>query len=195
MRKLPLFLLAVSSPLAMMASTRPALAQEKGRFVIDALAAPELGGLGFGYYFTDRISLRPSLGFGHSSLEGTFYTVGGSLRYYLRPQRRLAPYVEAHAAYVHNQVVPLDASDPSRGYEVEAHGARLGLGAGLRYGLNRRFALFSEARLTHSTTPRAFDSNYGDWGRVRLGDQDHFELGLGVTFTLNPRSSTRPTLK
>ena len=194
MTKIPLVLLAVSVPLVLAASSRSALAQEKGRFVIDALAAPEPG-LGFGYYFTDRLSLSPTLGFGHSSLNGTFYTVGGSLRYYLRPQHRLAPYAEVEAAYVHNQAVPVDASDPSQGFDIESHGARLGLGAGLRYGLNRRLALFGEARLTHATTPVAFGSGTGDWGRIRLSDQDNIVFGLGVTFTLNPRSSTRATLK
>lgn len=191
MSKIPLFLLAVSSPLAMVASASPAPAPQKGRWVIDLLAAPDAGGLALGYYITDHLSFRPSLGFGHSSITGTFYTIGGSVRYDLGPQRRLVPYLQGQAAYVHNQGVPVDPADPSQGLDVYTHGARFGFGAGLRYRLNRRFALFSEARLTHSTTPDAFYSSFNDWGRFRLSDHDHFEIGLGLTITLNP-SSPKP---
>ena len=47
---------------------------------------------------------------------------------------------------------------PSQGFDIEPHGARLGLGAGLRYGLNRRLALFGEAGVTHATDSLAFGS-------------------------------------
>ena len=192
MRRIPLLFLVVAPLLVLAASARPALAQEKGRFVVDGFVAPEPG-LGFGYYVTDRLAVHPSIGFGHSSLSGTFYSVGGVLRFYLRPQHAVEPYVLAQADYLHNQAVPVDGSDRYQDVQIESHGARLGLGGGVRWGLNRRLALFSEARVVHSTSGRRFDSGTGDWGRVRLTDQGHLAFGVGMTFTLNPRRSASPT--
>jgi hypothetical protein len=184
MRKTALSLLAGLPLLAVAASTPPAFAQEHGALVVDGFAAPEAA-LGFGYYFTDRLSLRPSFGFAHSSSYGDSYWIGSSLRYYyFRPQLRLAPYVEAQAAYVHNQTVPRDAFDPSPGFEIRPHSARFGLGAGLRYRLGGRFALFTEARVTHSTCRYGLEPGSRDWGRIRLNDRDRAEFVLGITFTL-----------
>jgi len=173
MRRIPLLFLVVAPLLAVAASARPALAQEKGRFVVDGFVAPEPG-LGFGYYVTDRLAVHPSIGFGHSSLSGTFYSVGGVLRFYLRPQHAVEPYVLAQADYLHNQAVPVDDSDRYQDVQIESHGARLGLGGGVRWGTEPApGASSSEARVVHSTTGRRFRSGTGDSGSVRLNDQGH----------------------
>ena len=93
-----MLVLVIAPLLLVAASPRPALAQEKRRFVVDVFVAPEPE-LGFGYYVTDRLALHPSIAFGQSSLNGTFYSVGGVLRFYLRPQRALEPYLQAQAGH------------------------------------------------------------------------------------------------
>ncbi len=84
-----------------LAAASPALAQSnQGAFGLDAFVAPTTG-LGFSYYITDGLSLRPWLGLGYSDYSGFYANVGAQLRYEFRADSRLSPYLSATAQYSH----------------------------------------------------------------------------------------------
>src|SRR5512143_616534 len=80
----------------------PVFAQHnQGAFGLDAFVAPNTG-LGFSYYFTDGLSLRPFLGLGYSDYSGFYANVGAALTYeFARRDSRLSPYLSASAQYSH----------------------------------------------------------------------------------------------
>ena len=51
------------------------MAQERGSLTLDAMTTPGRH-IGFAYYVTDRLSVRPSLGVGYSAQYGTEINLG-----------------------------------------------------------------------------------------------------------------------
>ena len=166
--------------LALSTLTTSALAgEEKGSWAVDLEATPGQR-LGFAYYVSDKYSLRPSLGGGYSSLNGSFANLGLDLRFELRPQKRVTPYAMAGGVYMHNRA----SIDPTGRLPAirDPHAARLGAGLGLRTGLTDRLSIFAEGRVTRL----AFDDlvNITPAGRSPLEAQTRFQAGFGFTFRL-----------
>ena len=167
-----------------MAAASPALAQSnRGAFGLDAMVAPTTS-LGFAYYVTDGLSLRPWLGLGYSDYSGFYAHVGAQLRYELGAGRRLAPYLSATAQYSHYGNSSTTIMTPgSPGYPSLALASDLGqfgAGAGLRYRLSDSLALFTEGRVMYATSPMG---SYGTgWSTVGINDRTRVDAVLGLTY-------------
>jgi hypothetical protein len=166
------------------ATAVPALAQSnRGAFGLDAIVAPTTG-VGFSYYVTDGLSLRPWLGLGYSDYSGFYANVGAQLRYEFGAGD-LAPYLSAVAQYSHNGSVPVTtgASYGTARYEqisVASDFGQFGAGAGLRYRLSGSLALFAESRLMYATSPMG---SYGTgWSTLTVNDQTRVDAVLGLTY-------------
>jgi hypothetical protein len=96
-----------------LALASPALAQAtQGSFGLDAMVAPTTG-LGFAYYVTDGLSLRPWVGLGYSDYTGVYANVGAQLRWEIAADSRWSPYVSASALYSHNGAVSVTTTSPT----------------------------------------------------------------------------------
>lgn len=166
-----------------LALASPALAQSnRGAFGLDAMVAPT-SGLGFAYYVTDGLSLRPWLGLGYSDYEGFFASAGAQLRYEFAADGVLSPYLSATAQYTHNGAVPTTPAGSSgtaryQQLTVETNAGQFGGGAGLRYRLSSSLALFGEGRVMYTTFPTG---SYG-WSSVALDDNTRAEAVFGLTY-------------
>lgn len=158
----------------------PASAQQRGSFALDAMTTPGRH-FGAGYYLTDGLSLRPSLGFGWSEGYGSIFNLGVDARYELLTGSRLSPYVAGsynymRSPYLTDSIVGAVRNDPS-------NVARWGGGGGMRARINDRFSVFADARVMNSEVRNATGSFVGPQQVVEYGA--HFEGALGVTFLLN----------
>lgn len=170
----------------------PALAQgNQGSFGLDAMVAPTTG-LGFAYYVTDGLSLRPWVGLGYSDYGGVFANVGAQLRWEIAADRGWSPYVSATALYSHNGAVSVSTQnptgttgrpDPGSGYQpysVQSNAGQFGVGAGLRRRMSRSLALFAEARLMYMTYPMGTSST--GWSTTQISDNSRAEGVIGLTY-------------
>lgn len=158
----------------------PASAQHRGSFALDAMTTPGRH-FGAGYYLTDGLSLRPSLGFGWSEGYGSIFNLGVDARYEFPTGSRLSPYVAGsynymRSPYLTDSIVGVVRNDPS-------NVARWGGGGGMRARINDRFSVFADARVMNSEVRNATGSFVGPQQVVEYGA--HFEGALGVTFLLN----------
>jgi hypothetical protein len=166
-----------------LALASPALAQSnRGAFGLDAMVAPT-SGLGFAYYVTDGLSLRPWLGLGYSDYDGFYASAGAQLRYEFAADGALSPYLSATAQYTRNGAVPTTPAGSSgtaryQQLTVESNAGQFGAGAGLRYRLSGSLALFGEGRVMYTTFATG---SYG-WSSVALNDNTRAEAVLGLTY-------------
>jgi hypothetical protein len=161
---------ALVVPLVLLGFAAPAAAQQRGAFAFDAMTTPGRH-FGAGYYFTNALSLRPSLGFGWSQAYGTSFNLGTDLRYEFLTQNRVSPYLAGsynflRSPYLTQSVSGVVRSDPSTI-------ARWGGGGGLRARLNDRFSVFADGPGTLLGATRVAETGA------------HFEGALGLTFFLN----------
>src|SRR4029453_11380528 len=91
----------VTGALLVLATGTGAFAQDQGSVALDAMTTPGRH-FGIGYYVTDRLSIRPSLGFGYSDGYGAVLNLGTDARFELLPQSRLNPYLTAGFNYQRN---------------------------------------------------------------------------------------------
>jgi hypothetical protein len=173
------------------AAASPALAQgNQGSFGLDAMVAPTTG-LGFAYYVTDGLSLRPWVGLGYSDYSGVYANVGAQLRWEITADRRWSPYVSASALYSHNGAVAVTTSptgtpgQPNTGsgyqpYSVQGNAGQFGLGAGLRRRMSRSLALFAEGRIMYTTYPMGAAGT--GWSTTRINDNSRAEAVVGLTY-------------
>ena len=157
----------------------PAAAQQKGAFALDAMTTPGRH-FGAGYYITDALSLRPSLGFGWSEGFGSIFNLGVDARYEFLTDRRLSPYLAGsynyiRSPYLTDSLVGVVTNDPS-------NVSRWGGGGGLRARLNDRFAVFADGRVMNSQVGQGPGTALGPQQLVDYGA--HFEGALGLTFLL-----------
>ena len=167
----------------------PAFAQSnRGTFGLDAFVAPTTG-LGFSYYVTDGLSLRPWLGLGYSDYSGFYANVGAELRYEFGTGD-LSPYLSGVAVYSHNGSVTTDAygtgpggTRPPGTYDPTAVASDLGqfgAGAGLRYRISSSLALFGEGRVMYATSPLG---TWGaGWSTIDIDDRTRAEIVLGLSY-------------
>ena len=162
------------------------------------LSAAERGQIGFGlgypggflsYQATERLSLRPTLGLGRSSINGWHFDLGATALYHTRPGRTFSPYVGVGFAYHHRDpyhygpiVLGSTIIEPHPGTptdwsrrNVTAHAL-----VGLELTVSRRFSLFGELSGRYQS------------GRFYEFEQDQFRRAspwslhpkLGLTFKL-----------
>jgi hypothetical protein len=169
------------------ATAAPALAQSnQGALGLDAFVAPTTG-LGFSYYITDGLSLRPWLGLGYSDYSGFYANVGAQLSYEFRTDGRLSPYLSATAQYSHygnTGFTQGTTAGPSMYQQavLDSDVGQLGAGAGLRYRVSGSLALFAEGRVMHATSPMGA-YGYG-WSSIEVNDRTHVDAVLGLTYFL-----------
>jgi hypothetical protein len=169
-----------------LAAASPALAQSpsnRGAFGLDAFVAPTTG-LGFSYYVTDGLSLRPWLGLGYSDYSGFYANVGAQLRYEIGADRVFAPYVSATAQYSHygNSGVTQGgmAGTAYQPAVLEGDLGQFGAGAGLRCRVSGSLALFTEGRVMYATSPMGA---YGTgWSSIDVNDRTRVDVVLGLTY-------------
>ena len=175
-----------------MATAGPALAQGyQGAFGLDAMVAPTTG-LGFAYYVTDGLSVRPWVGLGYSDFSGVYANVGAQLRWEITADERWSPYVSASALYSHNGAVAYTPTSPNgspsqpnagsgyQPYSVQSNAGQFGVGAGLRRRMSRSLSLFAEARLMYTTYPMGTSSS--GWASTQLNDNSRAEGVIGLTY-------------
>ena len=155
-------------------------AQERGSVVLDAMTTPGRH-FGVGYYITDGLSLRPSLGFGYSGQYGTTFNLGADLRWEVRSGHRVGPYLTAGFNYLRSPYLTQydSAGSPTTDSNVARYGAGLGLRTRIKYGLSA----VAEGRVMNSELRDLSGSGfYGQQG-VRSGA--HVEGILGLSYVFN----------
>jgi hypothetical protein len=163
----------------------PAAAQSssaRGSFAVDATIAPTTG-LGFGYYFTDGLSLRPWLGLGYSDYQGFFANVGAQLRYEFATGSTVSPYLSASAQYSHSDadaIAEPRPGQPGQQVAVQGNGGQFGAGAGLRFRVAESLSLFAEGRVLYATYP--IGELKRGWSAFDISDQTRGEVVLGVSY-------------
>jgi len=175
---------AASLVVIVLGAASPALAQSnRGAFGIDAMFAPT-SGLGFAYYVTDRLSIRPWLGVGYSSYQGFFANVGGQVRYEFGSGWTVSPYVSASAQYSHSDAAAIAEPAPGArgGTQVvtQGNGAQFGTGAGLRLRVSNDMSLFAEGRVVYATYPTS-EIKRG-WSTFDISDRARGEVVLGFSY-------------
>jgi outer membrane protein W len=173
--------------LALVAAS-PVLAQSnQGAVGLDAMIAPTTG-LGFAFYVTDGLSIRPWLGLGYSDYSGFFANVGAQLRFETAAMSRVSPYLSATAQYTHQGSVPVTANARYGSYgtpllALQSDVGLFGAGAGVRYQVGDDLALFAEGRLMHATAP--LGSYAPGWGSIGINDRTRADIVLGLTYILH----------
>ena len=165
--------------LALVGLAASASAQERGSFVVDAMTTPGRH-VGIGFYITDGLSLRPSLGFGYSGQYGTTFNLGADLRWEVRTGNRVSPYLTAGFNYLRSPyVVQYDATGSPTG---DSNLARYGAGAGLRARIKYGLSAVAEGRVMNSELQNAFG---GFSGQQSVHSGAHVEGVLGLSYVFN----------
>ena len=158
----------------------PSLAQHKGAVVLDAMTTPGRH-FGLGYYVSDRISLRPSLGLSYAAQNGMFVDVGTDLRFELQPDNAWTLYGTT-SAYYRNGRSQLSSRAGSQTARADQQGVHYGAGAGLLRRVNDRLALFLDGRYVRSG--QASTGTQTSFGQFRLDPQSQLVASLGLSFSL-----------
>ena len=166
--------------IALVVLSTPAMAQERGSFVIDAMTTPGRH-FGLGYYVTDGLSIRPSLGFGYSGGYGTSFDLGVDLRWEMMPEHRVSPYATGGVNYFREPYLQqVDATGPplsNASQDLTRYGAGLGVRARLKYNIS----LVAEGLVMNS----ALRDVPGSYGLQTLQSGAHFEGAVGVSYAFN----------
>lgn len=164
-----------------LALSGPALAQSsRGAFAVDAMVAPTTG-LGFAYYMTDGLSLRPWLGLGYSDYQGFFANVGAQLRYEFGTGWTVSPYLSASAQYSHSEASAIVTPGPYGSQAAfNGSGGQFGAGAGLRFRVASSLSLFAEGRVVHATYP--IGELKRGWSTFDINDRTRGEVVVGASY-------------
>lgn len=166
--------------LALLGVSVSVTAQERGSVVLDAMTTPGRH-VGIGYYITDGLSLRPSLGFGYDGQYGTTFNLGADLRWELRTGNRVSPYLTAGFNYLRSPyVVQYDSGgSPTTDSNLARYGAGLGLRTRIKYGLSA----VAEGRVMNSELRDASGGSL--YGQQSVHTGAHFEGILGLSYVFN----------
>jgi hypothetical protein len=161
----------------------PAFAQQSGSVALDATTAYGRT-FGAGFYVSDHLSVRPSLGFAYSGVEGSVFNLGGEVRWDFHNASRFTPYTAASYNYMRSPY--LTGFDPS-GLAVlseRSNVSRYGAGLGVRTRITDRLSVIADGRMMNSAVRDVAGS--GALYRQRALERGaHFEGALGVSFLLN----------
>lgn len=159
--------------------TAPTVAQEQGSVVVDAMTTRGRH-FGMGYYLTDRLSVRPSLGINRSEQFGTTFNFGADSRFELLPGRRVSPYLTAGFNFLHDSSLTRYDATSSTFAETSnlmRYGGGLGVRARVKYGL----CVVGEGRVMNSELR---DAAKGPMYGQTVESGAHFEVAVGVSYTL-----------
>jgi hypothetical protein len=161
----------------------PAFAQEQGALTLDAMTTPGRH-FGFGYYITDKLSLRPSLGASFGGPYGTEFNFGTDLRYEFLQYSRVTPYLAASFNYMRTPgLVQVDPSGiPVAGASPNV--ARYGAGFGVRARLKYSLSLIGEGRVMNSAL-EDYQGAGAYYGQQSLQSGAHFEAAVGVSYAFH----------
>jgi hypothetical protein len=154
---------------------------QKGTISIDAMTTPGRH-FGMGFYVTNHLSIRPTLGIGYSDFTGVTMNVGTDLRYDFTPDRDWSVYAMGSvfyqggqdAAYVTRPGYP--GSTIASGYD----GLYYGAGVGVRRRIRDRFAVMLDGRYLHTANTVSGSS----FGQYNIDGQNSVVAALGVSFYL-----------
>ncbi len=146
--------------LASLATAGSALAQQEpkgpdhgGKVGVDLVAAPALG-FGVPIRLTKNLTLRATVGFGSAVAGGAAWSLGGDLRYTLRPDADWSAYLSAQGSYLHASTLTGRYSTPTSvgapGFTPD--GGLFSAGVGLRRNLGRQTSAYGEVRYGRLTS-------------------------------------------
>jgi hypothetical protein len=169
-----------ASGLLVLAASTGAFAQERGSVALDAMTTPGRH-FGLGFYLTDRLSIRPSLGFGYSDGYGAVLNLGTDARFELLPQSRVNPYLTAGFNYQRNpNLIQYDGQGSLLTGDTDT--TRFGGGAGVRTYLKYGISLVGEGRVMNSS----FVDVPGSYlGAEALKSGAHFEAAIGLSYVFH----------
>jgi len=167
--------------LVLMGLSSPVFAQQRGTIALDAMTTPGRH-FGIGYYVTDHLSLRPSLGIGYSDYAGVFVTAGADLRYELSPERNWTVYAAGSVLYRGGQNASYAAAEtrPRTAY-TNYDGMYYGAGLGVQRRVNDRLSFLLDGRYLHTASGVVSSSSFGQF---RLDAQNQIVASLGLSFNL-----------
>jgi hypothetical protein len=167
----------VATSIVLLGLAVPAMAQQRGSFALDAMTTQGRH-FGAGYYITDGLSLRPSLGFEYSDF-GASFNLGADARWELLTANRVSPYISASFNYLRS---PYLTQAGSGGRET-ANIARYGGGLGVRTRITRGLSAVADGRLLNSAFRTA--SGTGGFGQQVVDRGAHFEAAVGLSYAFN----------
>lgn len=155
---------------------------QKGTISIDAMTTPGRH-FGMGFYITDHLSLRPTLGLGYSDFSGMLVNVGADLRYDFTPDHDWSLYALGSVFYQGGE----DATyigPPMPGartfQSVSSDGMYYGAGLGVRRRIGDRFSVMLDGRYLHTANSVPQSS----FGQYSFDEQNSVVASLGVSFYL-----------
>lgn len=163
--------------LALLAFSVPAMAQERGSFVLDAMTTAGRH-FGFGYYVTDGFSLRPSLGVGYADGYGMMVNLGTDMRWELLTAHRFSPYLTAGFNFMRNPSLVQFDSGGSAMPGADTNALRYGGGVGFRTRIKHGLSLVGEGRLMNSELQTSFAG-------PSIQDGAHLEAAVGISYAFN----------
>ncbi len=156
----------------------------QGTFTVDAMTTPG-SHLGFGFYLTNRISIRPMLGVGTSPYGGTTFVAGADLRIETQPTNTWSFYGVATGSYRSGE----DRSygpQGARNLYTQQDGGLYGAGVGVRRRFHDRLMVVLDTRYLHANSANlstaAMPSSFGQY---RVDNQNQIVASLGLSFALN----------
>ena len=192
MRRSLLSLVARSRPLSArnrsptpVSPTAPAPTGQKGTISLDLMTTPGRN-FGVGFYVTDHLSLRPTLGIGYSDLAGMFVNAGADLRYDFSPDRDWSLYALGSLYYQGGQDTSYSPTRPGPGSSgplryASYDGVYYGAGLGVRRRVGERLAFMLDGRYLHTAGSQTSSSSFGQF---RIDGQDSVVASLGLSFYL-----------
>jgi hypothetical protein len=158
---------------------------QKGTISIDAMTTPGRH-FGMGFYVTDHLSLRPTIGLGYSDFSGMMVNVGADLRYDFSPDRDWSLYAMG-SAYYEGGNDPVYSSRPPTGSGYQDYtsvssydGFYYGAGLGVRRRVGDRFAVMLDGRYLHTANSVSGSS----FGLYAIDGQNSVVASLGLSFYL-----------
>jgi hypothetical protein len=160
---------------------------QQGSIALDAMTTPGRH-FGLGFYVTDHLSLRPSLGIGYSSYSGTFVNAGADVRYEFTPDKDWSAYAMASGYYQSGgavyapSVAGYPGANPGSGAVVaNQSNFQYGGGVGVRRRIHEKFAAMADCRYLYASNLYGTSSSFGQY---RIDDQSQIVASLGVSFYL-----------
>ena len=176
--------LAIAS-FAVLACAGPVLAQDFGPGSVTLDATTAYGRtFGAGFYVSNHLSLRPSLGFGYSGTEGTFFNVGSEVRWDFHNQSRFTPYTAASFNYMRSPSVSSYLPSGLVLLTERSNVMRYGGGVGVRTRISDRLSVIADGRMMNSEV-RSVAAVGAFTSQRAVEDGLHFEGALGLSFLLN----------
>jgi hypothetical protein len=138
---------------------------------------------GFGYYLTDALSLRPSLGAGYAGGYGMTFNLGTEARWEMLSARRVSPYASASINYLRDpSLLQIDATGAPL-VNADSNILRYGAGLGVRGRINWGLSAVLEGRVMNSELDTSIGRGYQ--GLPTVQDGAHFEAALGLSYTFH----------